>query len=315
MNIVILDGYTTIQDDLTFDSIKQLGNTTIYDRTPKDKVVERSIEADILIVNKVLLTKDILSQLPKLKYIGLLSTGYNVVDLDYAKAHNIPVCNIPSYSTPSVAQITTALLLEIANNVGIHSNSVLKGDWTQSMDFCYIIKPQIELKGKTIGLIGYGSIGKSVALVMQALGLNVIAYRRSGGSDSIAKIVPLEELLSKSDIISLHCPIDSTNSQFINDVSIAKMKDSVILINTARGGLLDEQAVANALISGKIKALGVDVLSTEPPLENNPLLTSPNTFITPHIAWASYEARQRLINIATNNIKSFIEGNVTNCVY
>lgn len=315
MNIVILDGYTTVQDDLTFDSIKQLGNTTVYDRTPKDKVVERSIEADILIVNKVLLTKDILSQLTKLKYIGLLSTGYNVVDLEYAKSHNIPVCNIPSYSTPSVAQITTALLLEIANNVGIHSNSVLNGDWTQSMDFCYIIKPQIELKGKTIGLIGYGSIGKSVALVMQALGLNVIAYRRSGGSDSIAKIVPLEELLTKSDIISLHCPIDSTNSQFINEVSIAKMKDGVVLINTARGGLLDEHAVANALISGKIKALGVDVLSTEPPLDNNPLLTSPNTFITPHIAWASYEARQRLINIATNNIKSFIEGNVTNCVY
>ena len=256
-----------------------------------------------------------MSQLDKLKYIGLLSTGYNVVDLDYAKQRDIPVCNIPNYSTKSVAQLTVALILEIAMGVGKHSQSVSQGDWTSCKDFCYTVQSITELDGKTIGLVGYGAIAKEVAKISNALGMNVIAYRRTPCSgDGGAKIVALDELYSKSDIVSMHCPMNKDSDKMIDEKAIGKMKDGVIIINTARGGVVDEIAVRSGLDSGKIAGYGADVLSSEPPQKDNALQNAPNCYITPHIAWASREAKSRLMRIAIDNVKGFLNGNVKNCV-
>ncbi|MDE6605545.1 MAG: D-2-hydroxyacid dehydrogenase [Clostridia bacterium] len=315
MKIVILDGYTTDEGELSWGELEKLGEVSYYERTPADKVVERAKDADILISNKVILSKEVLTQLDKLKYIGLLSTGFNVVDLDYAKQRGIPVCNIPDYSTKSVAQLTVALLLEIAMGVGKHSQSVNNGDWSACKDFCYRIQDITELDGKTIGLVGYGAIAQEVAKISSALGMNVLAYRRTHCEDGIAKMVLLDELYSKSDVISMHCPMNVDSDKMIDECAISKMKDGVIILNTARGGVVDEAAVRRALDSGKIAGYGADVLSVEPPTVDNPLIGAPNCYITPHIAWASREARSRLMRIAIDNVKGFLNGNIKNCVY
>lgn len=309
MKIVVLDGYTANPNDLDWSELESLGEATINDRTPADNIVEVCKDAEIVIGNKAILSAEVLSQLPKLKYIGLLSTGYNVVDIDYCKSRNIPVCNVPAYSTPSVAQHTFALLLEVCANVGLHSESVRNGDWSKKQDFCYWNKDVIELSGKTIGIVGFGSIGKEVAKIAYALNMNVLAYSRSEfATPEYVQRTKMNELFAKSDIITLHCPMNKESDKMINATSIAKMKNGAILINTSRGGLVDEQAVCNALNSGKLKAFCADVLSTEPPTVDNPLLTCKNTFITPHIAWASIEARSRLLKVVCANIRSFING-------
>ncbi|MDE6210584.1 MAG: D-2-hydroxyacid dehydrogenase [Clostridia bacterium] len=315
MKIVILDGYTTDEGELSWGELEKLGEVSYYERTPADKVVERAKDADILISNKVILSKEVLTQLDKLKYIGLLSTGFNVVDLDYAKQRGIPVCNIPDYSTKSVAQLTVALLLEIAMGVGKHSQSVKNGDWSACKDFCYRIQDITELDGKTIGLVGYGAIAQEVAKISSALGMNVLAYRRTHCEDGIAKMVSLDELYGKSDVISMHCPMNVDSDKMIDECAISKMKDGVIILNTARGGVVDEAAVRRALDSGKIAGYGADVLSVEPPTVDNALIGAPNCYITPHIAWASREARSRLMRIAIDNVKGFLNGNIKNCVY
>ncbi|MDE6372431.1 MAG: D-2-hydroxyacid dehydrogenase [Clostridia bacterium] len=315
MKIVILDGYTTDEGELSWSELEKLGELSYYERTSADKVVERAKYAEILISNKVILSKEVLTQLDKLKYIGLLSTGFNVVDLDYAKQRGIPVCNIPDYSTKSVAQLTIALLLEIAMGVGKHSQSVSNGDWSACKDFCYRIQDITELDGKTIGLIGYGAIAQEVAKISSALGMNVVAYRRTSCQDGIAKMVALDELYRQSDVISMHCPMNSDSNKMIDELAISKMKDGVVILNTARGGIVDETAVRRGLDSRKIAGYGTDVLSVEPPTADNALIGAPNCYITPHIAWASKEARTRLMRIAVDNVKAFLNGNIKNCVY
>ncbi len=316
MKIVILDGYTTDEGQLSWGEFEKLGELVYYERTPIDKVVERAKPADILIVNKVILSKEVLSQLDNLKYIGLLSTGYNVVDLDYAKKRSIPVCNIPNYSTKSVAQLTVALLLEIAMGVGKHSISVSQRDWARCKDFCYTTQSITELDGKTIGLVGYGTIAREVAKIAKAFGMKTLAYRRTPcHNDEIAQMVSLDELYRQSDVISMHCPMNNDSDKMIDEVAIGKMKDGVIILNTARGGIVDEKAIRSGLESGKIAGYGADVLSTEPPQNDNALIDAPNCYITPHIAWASKEAKSRLMSIAIDNVKSFLNGKIKNCVY
>lgn len=316
VRIVVLDGYTTDEGQLSWSELEKLGEFVYYERTPADKVVERAKDAEILLSNKVALSKEVLAQLDKLKYIGLLSTGFNVVDLDYAKQKGIPVCNIPNYSTKSVAQLTVALLLEIAMGVGKHSQSVSQGDWVECKDFCYTAQTITELDGKTIGLIGYGAIAREVAKIATALGMRAIAYRRTPcNSDGLAQMVTLDELYSQSEVISMHCPMNVDSGKMIDEVAIGKMKDKVIILNTARGGVVDEVAIRKGLDSGKIAGYGADVLSTEPPVIENPLINAPNCYVTPHIAWASREAKSRLMSIAVDNVKSFLSGNIKNCVY
>lgn len=315
MNIVILDGYTTDEGTLSWEELSALGELTYYERTLPNQRYERAKNAEILISNKVVLDRELLEKLPNLKYIGLLSTGFNTVDIEYAKTRRIPVCNIPDYSTKSVAQLTVALLLEIAMGVGRHNESVVKGDWSACRDFCYRVQDITELDNKTIGLIGYGAIAKETAKIACALGMKVLAYRRNPfPSDGIAEYASLDELFEKSDVVSLHCPMNEDSDKLICRQNINKMKDSVIILNTARGGVVDEDAVRQALESGKIGGYGADVLSCEPP-KDNPLIGAPRCYITPHIAWASEEARKRLMKIAVDNIKAFIDGKVKNCVY
>ncbi len=315
VKIVILDGYTTDERDLSWGELEELGQLDYYERTPADKVVERAKDAEIILSNKVILSRDVLSQLGKLKYIGLLSTGFNVVDLEYAKQRGIPVCNIPNYSTKSVAQLTIALLLEIAMGAAKHSQSVRSGDWSACKDFCYRVQDITELDGKTIGLVGYGAIAKEVAKIATALGMIVIAYRRTPCQDGAMQMVGLDELYRRSDVISMHCPMNSDSDKMIDSCAISKMKDGVIILNTARGGVVDEDAIRQGLDSGKIAGYGADVLSSEPPSKDNVLIGAPNCYITPHIAWASREARSRLMRIAIDNVKGFLAGNVKNCVY
>lgn len=314
MKIVVLDGYTTTGEDLSWKEFEGLGEFVYYDRTSPEELIERAKDAEIIIDNKVILDRQVLEQLPKLKYICLLSTGFNVVDLEYAKSRNIPVTNIPGYSTKSVAQLTFAFILELAMGVGNHSKSVSQGDWTKCKDFCYRVQDITELDGKTIGLIGYGSIAREVAKIANAFGMNVLAYRRTKINDDIADMVGLDELYAKSDIISLHCPINKDSEKIINAQSIAKMKDGVLIINTARGGVVDEEAVRKGLDSNKIGGYAADVLSQEPPKATNCLLGAPRCYITPHIAWASKEARSRLMKIALENLKGFLSGNMQNRV-
>ncbi|MDE5617221.1 MAG: D-2-hydroxyacid dehydrogenase [Clostridia bacterium] len=315
MKIVILDGYTTDEGTMSWSDLAALGELSYYERTLPEQRLERAREAEILISNKVVLDKELLEKIPNLKYIGLLSTGYNIVDIEYAKKRNIPVCNIPDYSTKSVAQLTVALLLEIAMGVGKHNSSAVGGDWNKCKDFCYRVQDIMELDGKTIGLIGYGAIAKEVAKITRALGMKVLAYKRHNFSgDGIAQSVSLDELLAQSDVISLHCPMNEDSDRLICNNTVNKMKDGVIIVNTARGGVVDEIAVREGLDSGKIGGYGADVLSCEPP-KDNPLIGAPRCYITPHIAWASEEARTRLMKIAVENVKSFLNGKAQNCVY
>jgi glycerate dehydrogenase len=317
MKIVVLDGYTLNPGDLTWDRLKGIGDLTVYDRTPADKILERIGDAEIVFTNKTPLTKETFAQLPDIKYVGVLATGYNVVDVDAAKAHGIKVTNIPTYGTAAVAQFTFALLLELCHHVGEHSQAVKKGDWTNCPDFCFWNYPLIELAGKTMGIIGFGRIGQSVAKIAQALGMKVLAndsYQNRELENETLRYAELDELLVKSDVISLHCPLFESTKGIINKCSIARMKDGVLLVNTSRGPLVVEEDLAEALNSGKVAGAAVDVVSSEPIRKDNPLLGAKNCIITPHIAWAPRESRERLMNIAVDNLEAFLKGMPVNVV-
>ena len=316
MKIVILDGYTENPGDLSWDPLKSLGDLTIHERTPKEQTVERIGNAEIIITNKTILDADVINKCPSIKYIGVLATGYNVVDIDAAKAKGIPVTNIPAYGTNAVAQFTIGLLLEVCHNIGHHSQAVKAGKWEVNPDFCFWDFPLIELADKTMGIIGFGRIGQAVGRIAKALGMTIIAYDENATAEgkAIAEYVSLDDIYKKSDVISLHCPLFPATEGMINKGSIAKMKDGVIILNSSRGPLIVEQDLADALNSGKIHAAGVDVVSVEPIKSDNPLLKAKNCFITPHIAWAPKEARQRLMDIAIANVKGFVEGKPQNVV-
>jgi len=318
MKIVNLDGYTTNPGDLSWDGIKRLGNYTVYDRTAPEQIIERAKGAEILIVNKTAISADILDALlPELKFIALQSTGYNVVDCEHAKELGIPVSNIPSYSTNAVAQLVFSFILQITDEVTLHSNAVKSGDWCRCPDFCFWKKPLTELAGKTIGIIGFGAIGRKVAKIAEAFDMNVLAYsprtKTTEGFNTV-QFVTVDELLKHSDIVTCHCPLTNETTKLINRENIAKMKKSAIFINTSRGPVVDEQALADALNKGDILAAGLDVLETEPAKEDNPLLNAKNCYITPHIAWAAKETRARLINILEENIISYLNGRPKNVV-
>lgn len=316
MKIVMLDGYTTNPGDLSWDFLKEYGEVTIYDRTPFELTIERCKDADIVITNKTPITREIIDCLPKLKFVALLSTGYNICDYMYLKEKGIPVSNIPSYSTEAVAQLVMSYLCEFSSAVGIHSASVHNGDWVSSPDFCYWKAPLSELYGKTLGIFGFGRIGAAVAKRANAFGMKVIAYtpRIHGNEPDFVEMVSLNELLSRADAISMHCPLTPETEGVVNDDFISKMKDGAYFINTSRGTVVNEGALASALNSGKLAGAGLDVLSTEPPKSDNPLLTAKNCLITPHIAWAAFETRQRLISIFEENIKAFVNGKPQNVV-
>jgi glycerate dehydrogenase len=312
--IVILDGYTENPGDLSWDGFAELGSLTVYDRTKEEDILSRIGDADIVITNKTPLSREVIEQAPNIRYIGVLATGYNVVDIQAAKEKGIPVCNIPTYGTDAVAQFAFALLLEIAHHVQHHSDAVKQGRWTSSPDFCFWDYPLIELAGKTMGLIGYGRIGQAVARIARAFGMLVIAYDSYQDPKHQDVYVSLDELLHRSDVISLHCPLFEATKGIINKDSIAKMKDGVIILNNSRGPLIVEQDLADALNSGKVYAAGLDVVSTEPITKDNPLLTAKNCLITPHISWAPKESRQRLMDIAVDNLRSFLAGKSQNVV-
>lgn len=317
MKIVNLDGYTTNPGDLSWDGIKRFGDYTVYDRTPADKVIERAKGANILIINKTVVTKEILDALsPELEYIGLQSTGYNVVDCEYARKLGVTVCNIPSYSTNAVAQLVFAFILQITNEVTLHADAVRNGEWCRCEDFCFWKKPLTELAGKTIGIIGFGAIGQKVAQISKAFDMKILAYnpRPKSAADLDVVFTDMDTLLKKSDIITCHCPLTSETKGLINAENIAKMKNSAIFINTSRGPVVDEKALADALNSSKIRAAGLDVLETEPARTDSPLLTAKNCYITPHIAWAALETRARLLKILEENLEAYISGKPQNVV-
>ena len=316
MKIVVLDGYALNPGDLSWDEMKLLGELEIYDRTSPEQVLERSIGAEALITNKTVLTSDHMDALPNLKYIGVLATGYNVVDINAAKEHNIVVTNIPAYSTQSVAQMVFAHLLNITQRVGYYSKENTNGRWAKNQDFCYWDTNLIELAGKKIGIVGFGNIGQATARIALAMGMKGLAYTSKNQADLPTGIlkVDLDELFSASDVISLHCPLTPETKELVNTKRLNMMKKNAILINTGRGPLINEKDLADALNKESIAGAGLDVLSTEPPLADNPLLTAKNCFITPHIAWATYEARTRLMQIAIDNLKSYMEGNIINNV-
>ena len=311
MKIVILDGHVENPGDLSWEPLAQLGEVTVYDRTAPKDVIARIGDAPIVITNKTVITREIFDACPAIRYVGVLATGYNVVDIAAAKERGIIVTNVPAYSTQAVAQFTMALLLEICHHVGRHSDSVHAGKWSACQDFAYWDYPLIELAGKTIGIIGYGRIGQATAKAAQALGMKVIAYSRHGQGEPY---VPLEELYAQADVISLHCPLTAENTGMINRETIAKMKDGVILLNTARGALINEADLREALLSGKVYAAAADVAAVEPIPADSPLLGLPNMIFTPHIAWACYETRQRLMDIAVDNVRQFLNGTPVNNV-
>ncbi len=317
MKAVILDGSTTNAGDLSWDWLKERCDLTVYDRTPTEKIIERCAECEIIITNKTPLTKSTLEQLPCCKFIALLSTGYNVVDCKYAAEKGIPVSNIPSYSTDAVAQMTFALLLELTNKVGMHNSAVKQGEWSHCKDFCFWKAPLQELCGKTFGIIGYGKIGETVGNIAKAFGMKVLAFTTNPGKHAGASdvtFVSLDDLFTQSDVISLHCPLTAETEKIVNESSLNKIKNGAYLINTSRGPVLDEEAVANALKSGRLAGAGVDVLSTEPPKADNPLLSCNNCIITPHIAWAAFETRERLLSVLKENIFAYLNGSPINTV-
>lgn len=318
MKIVNLDGYTTNPGDLSWDGIKRFGDYTVYDRTPADKVIERAKGANILIINKTVVTREILDALsPELEYIGLQSTGYNVVDCDYARKLGITVCNIPAYSTKAVAQLVFAFILQVTNEVALHSDAVKNGEWCTCLDFCFWKTPLTELDSKIIGIIGFGSIGRRVAKLAEAFDMKVLAYAprpKDKGELKTVEFVDLDTLFKNSDIITCHCPLTEETKGMINEENISKMKKNAIFINTSRGPVVDEKALADALNSEKIKAACLDVLETEPALESNPLLKAKNCYITPHIAWAAHETRARLLKILEENIEAYLSGKPQNVV-
>lgn len=319
MKVVVLDGYTLNPGDISWNSLEKIGDLTVFDRTPyENKAILNNItDAEIVFTNKTPIDKEVLNKAPNLKYIGVLATGYNVVDVETAKSKNIIVTNIPDYSSGAVAQFTMGLLLELCHNIGAHNISVKNGDWVKSKDFCYWNSPLIELAGKNLGLIGFGKIGKATAKLAQAFGLKVLVYTRTIDKSletNNLQFVSLDNLLKKSDFVSLHCPLTKETKEIINANNIDKMKKSAMLINTSRGPLINENDLTEALNKGKIKAAAVDVVSEEPMKSKNPLLNAKNCIITPHIAWAPKEARIRLMAIAVSNLQSFLNKKPINVV-
>lgn len=320
MKIVILDGYTENPGDLSWEGFEALGELTVYDRTSltdEKEIADRIGDAEIVITNKTPISKNTLEVCKNVKYIGVLATGYNVVDVETAKQKKIPVCNIPTYGTDAVGQFAIALLLEICHHIGHHNQAVQEGRWENNPDWCFWDYPLIELAGKTIGIIGYGRIGQSTGRIAQALGMKVLAFdsfKNPSLESETCKYAELEELFADSDVIALHCPLFPSTQGIINKHNIAKMKDGVIIINNSRGPLIVEEDLKEALNSGKVAAAGLDVVSTEPIKGDNPLLQAKNCIITPHISWAPKESRQRLMDIAVNNLKAFIDGKPVNVV-
>ena len=317
MKIVILDGHAINPGDLSWDYLNAFGSVTYYDRTlTEEQAISRIGDAEIILLNKVAITESLLANCKNIRLICVLATGYNVVDCQAAAKRNIPVCNVPGYGTAAVAQFTFALLLEICHHISIHNKSVHDGEWTRSPDFCYWKTPQTELAGKTLGIIGFGSIGQAVAKIATAFGMHVLAYSRTQYEDckALAEYVDLETLLSRSDVVTLHCPLFPETKKMINHYTISRMKNGAILLNTARGALIDEEAVAEALRIGKLRAAAVDVVTDEPIPADSPLLNAPNCIITPHIAWAPLESRQRVMDITEDNIRAFLAGTPQNLV-
>ncbi len=317
MKIVILDSTTANPGDLSWDFLKKYGELTVYDRTLTDElVIERAKDAEIVILNKTVVTRRAVENLPKLRLIALLATGYNVVDCAACSERGVLVANVPSYSGFAVAQQTFAFILEFANRVAAHSDAVLRGDWVNCADFSFALTPLFELKDKTMGVIGYGDIGRRVAEIARAFEMRVLVNTAHPEKypDAPVEFLPLDELLPRCDFLSLHVPLTPATEKMVNAEFISKMKDGAILINNARGGELDEAAVAAALNAGKLGGLGADVLSTEPPLPDNPLLTAKNVLITPHIAWAGFDTRVRLMEILEQNVASFLDGRPRNIV-
>ena len=317
MKIVILDGRALNPGDLSYDCIRQFGEVTLYQRTETEaETIERIGDSEIVLVNKVPITETVLSACPGIRLICVQATGYNIVDCDACARRGIPVTNVPSYGTAAVAQFTMALILELCHRIGLHDQSVHRGDWVKSDNFCYWLTPQTELAGKTLGILGFGRIGREVGKLAKAFGMQVIACSRSQCEEGrqIGEYVDMDTLLARSDILSLHCPQTPGTEKIINARSLARMKDGAMLINTARGGLLDENAVAEALRSGKLRGAAVDVVSKEPMAPDNPLLSAPGCIITPHIAWAPVESRQRLLDCVVENIRCFLNGTPQNVV-
>ena len=316
MNIVILDGYSANPGDLSWKELESLGNVTVYDRTSPSETVTRAAEAEVVLTNKVVIGRGEMAQLPHLKYIGVLATGYNVVDIEAAHERGITVTNVPAYSTESVAQMVFAHLLTVTNRIEHYAIANREGRWSRNPDFCYWDFPHMELSGKLFGIIGLGNIGQRVAAIAHAFGMRVCAYTSKSENQlpSYVEKKSMEEILSACDVISLHCPLTPDTRHLINSQTLQKMKPSAILINTGRGPLIDDQAVADALAEGRLAAFCADVLTEEPPKATNPLLAQPNAFTTPHIAWASTEARIRLLHIAIDNVRSFLSGHPQNVV-
>lgn len=316
MKIVVLDGYALNPGDLSWNGMEALGELKVYDRTSPAELLERSAGAEVLITNKTLITADDMAALPELKYVGVLATGYNVVDIDAAKARGIVVTNIPAYSTNSVAQMVFAHVLNITQRVGYYADENQKGRWERSVDFCYWDTELVELAGKKMGIVGFGNIGQATARIAQAFGMEVLVFTSKDQTSLPVgmKKVDLDELFAESDVISLHCPLTPTTKEMVNAERLKQMKPTAILINTGRGPLINEQDLADALNEGRIAAAGLDVLSVEPAVVGNPLLGAKNCFITPHIAWATKEARTRLMDIAVGNLKAYQEGHIINNV-
>ena len=317
MKIVVLDGHTLNPGDLSWEALHQLGDVTIHDRTPYDKIVERSLGAEVLLTNKTPLDAATLNQLPDLKYVGVLATGYNIVDTAVCKQRGIPVSNVPGYGTGAVAQFVFALMLELCLHVQKHSDAVFEGKWAKSVDFCFWDYPLVELAGKTLGIIGFGTIGQKVADIAAAFDMQIIAHSRTQTDQSQRKNfkwVSVDELLAQSDVVSIHCPLTPETQGLINAENLRKMKSSAFLINTSRGPIVNDADLADALNNNVIAGAGIDVLSKEPPPADNPIFKAKNCIVTPHIAWAAKEARARLMGIAIDNLKSFIAGKPANVV-
>lgn len=316
MKIVVLDALAMNPGDLDWNTLKQLGETEVYDRSSVAETPGRIVNADIVLTNKSLLTEEIIAGAKKLKYIGVMATGFNIVDVNAANNHNIIVTNVPAYSTASVAQLVFSFILELANHTMLYAESVRKADWANSKDFSYQLRPTMELQNKTLGIVGLGQIGQAVARIALAFGMKVIASHKHPERDKMEGVVFVDEetCFADSDFVSLHCPLNDQNKAFVNKALLNKMKPTACLINTSRGGLINESDLADALNASVIAGAGLDVLSTEPPSADNPLLSAKNCYITPHIAWATYEARTRLMKTLVENIKAFMDGKAVNVV-
>ena len=312
--IVVLDGHTLNPGDLSWDALGELGDLTVHDRTPPEQVTARAMGAEIVFTNKSLVPAEAIESLPQLRYIGVLATGYNVVDIAAAGARNIPVTNTPAYGTASVAQMTFALILELTQQPALHDDSVHAGDWSECLDFCYWKKPLVELDGLTLGLVGYGEIGQAVARLGRAFGMKILVHTRTVREEPDTRFVDCETLFAEADVVSLHCPLTNENQGFVNAQLLSQMKPTAFLINTARGPLVVEAALAKALNEKQIAGAATDVLSVEPPPADNPLFGAKNIIITPHIGWATRAARERLMNIAADNLRAFLKGTPQNVV-